>query len=54
VSEELFELKLKVKVTLEEVMKVHRAGRSIALLFLEQGIRWGWMGKATSQQPYPL
>jgi hypothetical protein len=36
-SEELLELKL--KVTLEQVMKTQRAGRSIALLFLKHGIR---------------
>ena len=50
-SEEL--LKLKVKVTLEQVTKAQKAGRGIALLFPKHDIRWGLMAKATSQQLYP-
>jgi len=52
-SEELLELKLNVRVTLEQVMKAQKAGRGIALLFLKHRIRWGLMVKATSQQLYP-
>jgi len=52
-SGELLALKLKVKVTLEQVKKAQKAGRGIAVLFLKHGIRWGLMAKATSQQLYP-
>jgi hypothetical protein len=42
-SEEWLDFKLKVKVTLEQVMKVQMAGRGIALLFLKHEITWvGW------------
>ena len=44
-SEELLEMKLKVKDTLEQVKKAQKGGRGIALLFLKHGIRGGIDGQ---------
>jgi hypothetical protein len=41
-------VKVKVKVTLEQVTKAHRGNRGIALIFFNLGARWG--GRST---PHP-
>jgi hypothetical protein len=43
---------VKVKFTQEQVMKTQRGRRSIAVIFLNLGARWGCVVNATSRPLY--
>jgi len=44
---------VKVKYTLEQVMRAQRGSRGIALLFFNLGARRGWVANATPRPLYP-
>ena len=44
---------VKVKVTLEQTMKVQRGSRHISTLSLTWALDWGWMVKATPRAALP-
>jgi hypothetical protein len=45
--------KVKVKVSLEQVLKAQRGSRGIAILFFNLGTKWRWVVNSTPRPLYP-